>query len=118
MVEPAFYLLLLAPSLVHARTWRTNLVEGYQEEWKFVARFAFTPPAPDQESGGVRMNAWTFMANQRVLLYSNDDWFEAQQVVDVTIPGVMAIGGVCERRASLAFANATVPQGRFYGEAR
>lgn len=101
----ALLLLLLPLGVVHARTWSTSLVEGYQQEWKFLAKFAFAATS-ESDPGTIRLRAWTFMAGQKVLVYQNEDWFAAVE------------SGACERQASLAFSNSTVEQGAFYGEAK
>ena len=117
-------LLLWCLPMCASRTWSTALVEGYSVEWKFVAKFAFT--ATTQEAPGIiHLRAWTFMSGQRVLLYENDAWFHALGAAHVgdgfAPPTTFSDAGVsipvCEARASLAFANASVRKGRFYGEA-
>ena len=97
-------LLLLAIPPAAARTWTTALVEGYQTEWKFFAKFAFTETTWS-DPGLVYLRAWTFMAGQKVVLYENDDWFSALERT------------TCEERFALGFSNSSVQQGSFYGEA-
>jgi len=109
-------LLLLLLTAAAARTWTTALVEGYQQDWKFLAKFAFTSTT-SIEPGMIYLRAWTFMSGQHVLLYENDMWFAAQEHSAFDLePEAMGLSR-CERQASLAFANASVPQGRFYGDA-
>ena len=92
-----------------AKTWRTSLLEGYQEEWKFLAKFAFSQTTAE-EPGVISLRAWTFMPGQQVLLYRNDVWFDAYNA-----PSGQA--SACLARASVADQGFDVPKGRFYGEA-
>ena len=89
--------------LLYSRVWKTSLIEGYQQETKFLANFAFSASTADDPST-IKLRAWTFMDHQKVLLFENDDWFFTQ-------------GLPCADRGRAAFMNATVPPGRYYGEA-
>ena len=89
--------------LLYSRVWKTSLIEGYQQETKFLANFAFSASTADDPST-IKLRAWTFMDHQKVLLFENDDWFFTQ-------------GLPCVDRGRAAFMNATVPPGRYYGEA-
>ena len=104
-----FALLVLASSC-DAKRWRTSLVEGYQVEFKFIAKFAFNA-ATEDDPGRIFLNAWTFMPGQRVLLYRNDKWFNAYDPVPRGLPTS------CQSRAVLADSTINVRKGDFYGQA-
>jgi len=87
-------LVLLLSGHTAARTWRTDLVAGFEDEFKFLAKFAFTTTT-SQAPGTIFLRAWTFMAGQRVLMYENDAWFRAQNV------GSLPFMSLCEHRAAL-----------------
>lgn len=103
-------LLLLVIHACSAKRWRTSLVEGYQVEFKFLAKFAFAHS--DRTSPGtIHLNAWTFMPGQRVLLFRNDKWFNAYD------PASRGMGTDCPTRASHADVSLHVEKGNFYGQA-
>ena len=99
-------LTLLLPSVVGGKRVVAGLVEGYQQDWKFVNKFAFAKTTAD-DPGTISMRAWTFMPDQKLLVYQNDNWFDAYDSTSMS----------CSSRAGLASRNLTIPRGRFYGEA-
>ena len=96
--------------LCEAKTWRTGLAEGYQKEFKFLGKFAFSRATAD-EPGTIMMNAWTFMPGQRVLRYRNDVWFDAYDPLSRGKPSN------CASRTMLAESALEVKKGQFYGQA-
>lgn len=104
-------LLVVAPAASDAKTVHASLIEGYQTEWKYVAKFAFTKTTRNNP-GVIIMRAWSFLPGQRMLVYKNDDWFRAYR--PAAAPGDRP---TCEARAALSERNKTIDKGRFYGEA-
>ena len=96
--------------LCEAKTWRTGLVEGYQKEFKFLGKFAFSRATSD-DPGTILLNAWTFMPGQRVLRYRNDVWFNAYDPISRGMPSN------CASRTALAESALEVRKGKFYGQA-
>ena len=73
--------------LLCGRVWRTHLVEGYQQQTKFLANFAFAASTQERPAS-VKLTAWTFMDHQKVLLFKNDEWFRwsARRASDLDSP--------------------------------
>ena len=92
------------------------IVEGYQQDFAFVARFgyaatstlaAFKTFGHTRSSALLKMQAWTFLEEQRLLIYTDNRWFDAY----------MKPGLTCGERARLSTFNFTVPARGYYGTA-
>lgn len=103
---------LLVLPCAAALTRYATIVEGYSRDFEYVAHFGFASYHEQNRKdtfgpGHVLWSAWTFMPDQKLLVFKGDDWFKAYH--DRTLS--------CVERASYASMNYTVPHGGFYGRA-
>ena len=113
--------LLLALPHATALLVRAGLAHGYKEDFQYVGKFGFSA-STEELPAKIRLLAWTFIPGQRLLIYKNDDWFQAYndepERAVLTGEGVQTrLSSLCERRAALATVSLPVAQGAFYGEA-
>ena len=113
--------LLLALPHATALLVRAGLAHGYKEDFQYVGKFGFSA-STEELPAKIRLLAWTFIPGQRLLIYKNDDWFQAYrdepERAVLTGDGVQTrLSSLCERRAALATVSLPVAQGAFYGEA-
>lgn len=105
-------LLLTAVRSAVALTRYASIVEGYREDFKYVAHFGFDSAAAANGSlsrGHLLWQAWTFMADQRLLVYKGDSWFRAYHEGDEQLS--------CVQRANLSSYQFPIAHGGFYGRA-
>ena len=57
---------------------RIGLVEGYRADWKFMQKFAFAA-GTESDPVFISLKAWSFIPEQKVLMYTDDGWFNALQ---------------------------------------
>ena len=104
--------LLLLHELAALRQF-ASIVEGYQQEFAYVSRFAFGPTSntstvasDNEQPARLWLAAWTFMRGQRLLVYNDSRWFAAYG------PDVP-----CLERASLSALSLSIVDGGYYGRA-
>lgn len=100
-------LLLLAALPGDAKRIHASIVEAYREDFKFVTYFGFEKgTASTIRPARIILRSWTFMEDQRVLVFRDEKWFKAYNERTS-----------CAERAALADYNYSVPTGGFYGKA-
>jgi len=107
MLRLCCLMVVLQPSL--GKRVLAGLSEGYKVDWKYVSHFAFSA-ATSHAPATIEMRAWTFMPNQRLLIYRDDDWFRAYHISEQP-PTMFRTTSRCTDRADLAQANISVYQG-------
>ena len=98
---------------------RAGLAHGYKEDFQYVGKFGFSA-STEELPAKIRLLAWTFIPGQRLLIYKNDDWFQAYREEPAQLceqNSASCAISLCERRAALATVSLPVAQGAFYGEA-
>ena len=111
--------LLLALPHAAALLVRAGLAHGYKEDFQYVGKFGFSA-STEELPAKIRLLAWTFIPGQRLLIYKNDDWFQAYREEPAQLceqNSASCAISLCERRAALATVSLPVAQGAFYGEA-
>ena len=111
--------LLLALPHATALLVRAGLAHGYKEDFQYVGKFGFSA-STEELPAKIRLLAWTFIPGQRLLIYKNDDWFQAYREEPAQLceqNSASCAISLCERRAALATVSLPVAQGAFYGEA-